>query len=90
MNDEGERVQLARIEGKIDVTNERLSNVQTDIIEIRATQRDHQSRLGLLESKENVRFGERKGVALTGKVGWSLVSLLAGGGGVFAALELFK
>ena len=84
------RVQLARMEGKQDVTNERLSNVQTDIVEIRSVQRDHGSRLGILEAKENMRSGERKGVTVGGKLAWSAISLLVGSGGVLAVLELLK
>lgn len=84
------RVQLARMEGKQDVTNERLSNVQNDIVEMRAVQRDHSSRLGILEAKENIRSGERKGLTLGSKVMWSAVSLFAGGGGVFTIFEMLK
>lgn len=73
------RVQLARMEGKQDVTNERLSNVQSDIVEIRSTQRDHGNRLGILEAKENMRSGERKGLSVAGRAIWAAVGLIPGG-----------
>jgi hypothetical protein len=84
-DDETNKIQLTRIEGKLDVTNERLSNVQSDIVEIRVTQRDHGSRLGLLEAKENMRHGFN----IAGKVAWAAIGTIFGGGGIAAAMKLF-
>lgn len=67
------RVQLARIEGKQDVTNERLNNVQTEITDIRRTLHNHGDRLGILEADKNVRSGERQGLALSGRILWTII-----------------
>lgn len=82
------RVQLARIEGKQDVTNERLNNVQGDIIDIRKTIYAHGDRLGLLEADKNVRSGERRGLALSGRILWSIIGAVPVGLGALA-LKLF-
>jgi hypothetical protein len=83
------RVQLARIEGKQDVTNERLSNVQNDIVELRRVQGTHGDRLGLLEASENIRSGERKGIALSGRILWAAVGTIPGAVLAGAAMKLF-
>jgi hypothetical protein len=67
------RVQLARIEGKQDVTNAHLSNVQADIADIRQVQYRHGDRLGILEADRNVRTGERQGLALGGRILWTII-----------------
>lgn len=90
MADDDIRVQLTRIEGMLGVTNERLSNVQTDIADVRRVQHSHGDRLGILEADKNRRDGERKGLTLSSKMAWSALSLVAGGGGVFAVLEVMK
>jgi hypothetical protein len=82
------RVQLARMEGKQDVTNERLSNVQNDIVEIRLVQRGHGDRLGVLEAKENMRSGERRGLSAAGRFVWAGIGSIIGGGGITVAMKL--
>jgi hypothetical protein len=66
-------VQLARIEGKQDVTNERLNNVQEQIASLRRTQDAHSGRIANLEADKNVRAGERQGIALGGRILWSII-----------------
>ena len=83
-------VQLVRIEGKLDVTNERLGNVQNDVAELRREQSRHSDRLGILEAEKNRRDGERKGLGIGGKVFLSVASAIGGGSGVLALVELLK
>ena len=66
-------VQLARMEGKLDVTNERLNNVQEQIASLRRTQDAHSTRIAGLEADKNVRAGERQGIALGGRILWSII-----------------
>jgi hypothetical protein len=82
------RVQLARIEGKQDVTNAHLSNVQNDIADIRQVQYRHGDRLGILEADRNVRTGERQGLALGGRIIWTIIGAVPVGA-VALALKLF-
>jgi len=83
------RVQLARIEGKQDVTNERLSNVQNDIVDIRRVQRNHGDRLGILEAENNTRAGVQKGLSTAGRFAWAAVGLIPGGAVVAVFMRLF-
>lgn len=87
--DESIRVQLARMEGKQDVTNERLTNVQTDIADLRTTQGKHGDRLGILEADRNIRSGQHQGLAFTGRILWAAIGTIFGGGGIAALLKLF-
>jgi hypothetical protein len=81
-------VQLARIEGKQDVTNAHLSNVQSDIADIRQVQYRHGDRLGILEADRNIRTGERQGIALGGRILWLGIGAVPVGIAA-AALKLF-
>lgn len=83
------RVQLARIEGKQDVTNERLSSVQSDIVDIRRVQRNHGDRLGILEADKNIKAGERQGLATGGRILWAAIGLIPGGAVVAVVMRLF-
>jgi hypothetical protein len=82
------RVQLARMEGKQDVTNERLNNVQTDITDIRQVQHRHGTRLGALEADRNERVGQLKGLALSGRILWWFIGAIPVGIGA-VLLKLF-
>lgn len=77
-------VQLAIISGKQDVTNERLNNVQEQIASIRRTQDSHGLRLSHLEADKNVRAGERQGIALGGRILWTIIGAVPVGIGAFA------
>ncbi len=82
------RVLLTRIEGKQDVTNERLNNVQSDIADLRKTQYAHGDRLGILEADKNVRSGALQGLATSGRILWAAIGSIIGGGGIAALLRL--
>ena len=90
MTDDDIRVQLARMEGKQDVANERLSNVQSDIIDLRRVQTNHGDRLGILEGDKNRRDGEHTGRSRTGEIMWRILSFVGGSGGVFAIMQVMK
>jgi hypothetical protein len=90
MNGDSEiRVQLARIEGKQDVTNERLSSVQNDIVDIRRVQRDHGGRINVLETDKSMRTGALQGLAVSGRIIWAGIGSIVGGGGIVALLKFF-
>ena len=91
--------QLARIEGKIDLQNERLetanrlaeerhSGLKDDIADLRQGHHRLSNRVGVLEADKHVREGERKGISLGGRVMWGGISLLAGRGAGAAILKL--
>jgi len=81
MSDDGEiRIQLARMEGKQDVTNERLNNVQTDIVDIRRVQHAHSAEIQMLKTSDAQRGARAEGLTMGGKIAWGAVSVLAGGG----------
>jgi hypothetical protein len=92
VNDDNEliRVQLARMEGKQDVTNERLETAnrinderhtatQTRFSAIDGRLNTHGDRISGLESREVGRDGERRGLTMAGRVVWAAVGLVPGG-----------
>lgn len=89
MSAEDISVQLTRIEGMLGVTNERLSNVQTDIADVRRVQHSHSDRLGILEADKNRRDGERKGIIASGRIVWALIGTIPGGVVTAAVMKLF-
>ena len=98
VEEEGIRVQLARIEGKQDLTNERLDTtnkinderhaaIKVHLVTIDNRLIGHADRIVGLEGRELGRDGERKGVATSTKVAMGLLTLLGGGiGAAFARL----
>lgn len=85
MNDDTDiRVQLARMEGKQDVANERLNSFHADLLDIRKTLYGHGDRLGILEADKNVRSGERQGLAISGRILWSIIGAVPVGVGAIA------
>ena len=70
------RVQLTRIEGGVELLNERVRAAREDIRDIRDTQQAHAGRLTTLEADRNIRDGERKGFAHGGKALWALIGLV--------------
>jgi hypothetical protein len=86
------KVQLTRIEGKLDLVNERHETMKGDIGKLEERQvadtrriderlHSHGSRIGVLEADKHLRQGERAGLALSAKaIHW------IGGGSVVAVL----
>ena len=84
------RVQLARIEGKQDVTNERLETANKINDERHATVKTHLAlhdqrltthgdRLGILETRGHVSDGERRGIAMSARLGFILLGAVPTG-----------
>jgi hypothetical protein len=83
-------VALAEIRGDVKLILAGQERTHSDVQEIRRTLDAHNSRISGLEKDKDIREGERKGITIGGRVLWSMVSLIAGGGGVFTVLELIK
>ena len=102
MSEESEiRVQLARIEGKQDVTNERLetanviNNERHEAMKLHLAAVDHRlnshgERLTGLEGREIGRDGERKGLLTSGKLLWTAVGVIPGGAVVALLMRAFQ
>lgn len=94
---DGLHAALVKIQGGVDLINERLihSNqinderhaaVRADIKDIRETQQRHSSRIGILETESSVSKGERKGLASGGRILWAAVGFIPGA--IVALLKL--
>lgn len=77
-------VQLAVISGKQDVTNERLNNVQSQIASLQRVQDSQGARITNLETEKNIRVGERQGIALGGRILWTVIGAVPVGLGALA------
>ena len=87
--EESVRVQLARMEGKLDLSN--LRHEQTDAWKVTVDQRlhRHSNDISTLQAAEHLRAGERKGIVTSGRlIGWT-ISGLAGTGLGAALLKAF-
>jgi len=51
------KVQLTRIEGKLDLVNDRHETMKGDIVEVKTRLHSHANRLGILEARDNQRTG---------------------------------
>lgn len=102
MSTEGDdmRAALVRIQGGVDLMNERLLHanqinderhnaVRADIKDIRETQHRHSNRIGVLEAHKTLSEGERKGVTAAGRVAWAGIGLIPGGAIVAGLMKLF-
>lgn len=86
--DESVRVQLARMEGKLDLSNARHDS--TDAWKVTVDQRLHKhgTDIGSLQAKALVNEAKRQGLLTGGKIVWTLVSLLAGGSGGLVLMKV--
>lgn len=77
------RVQLARMEGKLDLSN--LRHEQTDAWKITVDQRLHRhgNDISVLQAANTLRDGQRQGFTLAVKAGWVL-----GGSGIMGMIAL--
>lgn len=82
-DDESMRVQLARMEGKLDLSNLRHDQAETRFTTIDQRLGQHGERLTGLEKREVGREGERRGVTSVVKAGYAL-----GGSGIMGLLAL--
>lgn len=88
--DETIKVQLARIEGKMDLSNQRHDNNERRLDNHEQRLHRHGNDISSLQAANLIRDTERKSVISGGRiVGW-LISVLIGGGIATAGLELLK
>lgn len=78
MSDESESVlvKLTRMEGKLDLSNLRHDQHDTKFSTIDSRLNAHSERIGGLEKREVGRDGERKGIALSGRVLWVAIGFV--------------
>jgi hypothetical protein len=77
------RVQLTRIEGGINLLNERLGSVKEDVVDLKGSHHRLANRVGVLEADNHLRKGERAGFVASGKL-FQWVT----GGGVLGTIAL--
>lgn len=91
---------LEKIQGGVDLINEKLSSsnqlanerhetIRAELAQLKKADELLDGRVGVLESESNVRAGERKGIMASGRVIWALSSAAIGGSGVFGLMKLF-
>ena len=83
MGDESLRVIMARMEGKLDLSNLRHDQTDTRLTDLTNRVHGHANRIQSIEAREHIRDGERKGIGLVVKGGYIL-----GGSGVMGMLAL--
>ena len=83
------RVQLARMEGKLDISNLRHDQAETRFAVIDQRLGQHGERITGLEKRETGRDGERRGLSTAGRIAWAAVGLIPGGAIVAALMRAF-
>jgi hypothetical protein len=83
------RVQLARMEGKLDLSNMRHEQHDGKFIVIDGRLNSQGERITGLEKREVGRDGERKGITAAGRLIWAGIGLIPGGAIVAALMRLF-
>jgi hypothetical protein len=83
------RVQLARMEGKLDLGNLRHDQHDGKFVVIDGRLNAHGERITGLEKREVGRDGERKGLNTAGRLLWAGIGLIPGGAIVAALMRLF-
>lgn len=91
MSDDHESVlvKLTRMEGKLDLSNLRHEQHDAKFAAIETRLTSHAERLGGLEGREHERTGERRGIALGGRIAWAGIGLIPGGAIVAVLMRLF-
>lgn len=74
------RVQLERMEGTINLTNQKMDTVAANVSDLKREVSQHGDRIGKLEATGNIALGERRGIGLAAKIMYA-----AGGGGLIGA-----
>ena len=88
--DPDSRVALAEIKGDVKLILAGQERVHADIAALNRRIDGHDSRIRSLETDKISRDGERKGVSVSSRIAWAVVSLLVGSGGAIAILEALK
>jgi hypothetical protein len=90
---------LEKIQGGVDLINEKLSssnqlanerheNMRNEIAQLKAVDAGLDGRVGVLESESSERVGQLKGLALSGRILWTVIGAVPVGL-VALALKLF-
>lgn len=78
------KVQLTRIEGKLDLVNDRHETMKGDIVEVKTRLHSHSNRIGVLEARDHQRTGAVGAVKLLWAAGGVTLASIA----AFAARSL--
>lgn len=91
MSDEHESVlvKLTRMEGKLDLSNLRHDQHDQRFAAFDTRLNSHGERISGIEKREAERGGERRGLALGGRIAWAGIGLIPGGVIVAALMRLF-
>ena len=91
MSDEHESVlvKLTRMEGKLDLSNLRHDQHDQRFAAMDTRLNSHGERISGMERREAERGGERKGIALSGRILWAAIGLIPGGAIVAVLMKLF-
>ena len=81
------RVQLARMEGKLDISNLKHDQVDKRLDNHEQRLHRHSNDISTLQANEHLRTGERKGLATSGRVLWAGIGFVPGA--IVALLKLF-
>lgn len=87
-DEEGVRVQLARMEGKLDLSNMRHDQMDARIKDHEQRLHRHSNDISTLQAKALFSEGKRQGFLTGGKVIWAGTGLIFGGGGIAALMRL--
>ena len=71
-------VKLTRMEGKLDLSNLRHDQHDVKFAAIDNRLNSHGDRLNGIEKREHERTGERKGLAISGRVLWAAIGFVPG------------
>ena len=89
MSEDNSYVRLEKIQGGVDLINERLKHanelqnerhaaVLLEISGLHATDALIDGRVGALETKNDIMAGQRQGIALSGRILWAGIGLIGG------------
>lgn len=87
-DEESVRVQLARMEGKLDLSNMRHDKTDERLNVHEQRLHRHSNDISNLQAKALLHEGERKGLALGGRILWLVGGAMAGGGGIAGLMKL--
>ena len=87
--EEAIRIQLVRIEGKMDLSNARHDQVDKRLDNHEQRLHRHSNDISALQSKALISEGKHQGLMTGGRVLWAVIGTILGGGGIAALMKLF-
>lgn len=88
MSDETLKVMLVRMEGKLDLSNMRHDQTDARLKDHETRLHRHSSDISTLQAKAFVNEGKSQGLLTSGKIIWTAVGTMLGGGGLAALIRL--